>query len=348
MIGQTVSHYKILEKRGEGGMGVVYKARDTKLDRYVALKFLPQHLTDDEVARKRFVHEAKAVSALDHTNICNVYEIDETPDGQMFIAMAYYEGESLRDRMKRGPLEVREVLNIVSQVATGLIKAHEKEIVHRDIKPANILITTDGVVIIVDFALAKLEGRTEVTKTGTTVGTVAYVSPEQATGKSPDHRSDIWSLGVVLYEMLAGQKPFPGDHEAAVIYRVVNEEPLPLDQHRRDLPRGLQYIVDRALKKDPGERFQSAKKMLNAFATLAMTASTKPQRIKPKVGKDRRTVVMIIATVLVVGGGYLGYRFIRDAEDRGRPATLRPPEFAVAVAPFWGQNQLFKTEKVGF
>ena len=210
MIGQTVSHYKIIEKLGSGGMGVVYKAQDTKLDRFVALKFLPQHLSQSEEEKQRFIHEAKAASALDHPNICNIHEIDEADDGQTFIVMAYYAGETLRDKIDRGPLAIDAAIDIVIQISQGLAKAHSKEIVHRDIKPANILITEDNQVKIVDFGLAKLQGRTQLTKEGSTIGTVSYMSPEQTQGTEVDHRSDIWALGVVLYEMLTGEQPFKG------------------------------------------------------------------------------------------------------------------------------------------
>jgi len=211
MIGQTISHYKILSKLGEGGMGVVYKAEDLKLKRCVALKFLPPELTRDAMAKERFVNEAQAASALDHPNICTIHEIDETNEGQTFIAMACYEGESLKTKIERGPLKLDETLDIAVQIAQGLTKAHEQKIIHRDIKPANVLITKDGLVKIVDFGLAKLSGRTKLTRTGTTPGTVSYMSPEQLRGGDVDHRSDIWALGVVLYEMIIGKTPFRGD-----------------------------------------------------------------------------------------------------------------------------------------
>ncbi len=199
MLGQTISHYKILEKLGGGGMGVVYKAQDTKLDRFVALKFLPHHLSADEEEKKRFIHEAKAVSSLDHPSICTVYEIDETEDGQIFICMAYYEGETLKKRVNSEQLSVSSAIDLAIQLAQGLAKAHEHGITHRDIKPANVMITKDGVAKIVDFGLAKLVGQTRLTKNGMTVGTVAYMSPEQARGEEVDYRTDIWSLGVVLF-----------------------------------------------------------------------------------------------------------------------------------------------------
>jgi serine/threonine protein kinase len=208
MIGQTISHYKILEKLGGGGMGVVYKAEDTKLKRLVALKFLPTELTHDEEAKVRFVHEAQAASALDHPNICNIHEIDETDDGRIFICMAYYEGETLKEKIERGPLPIDQTLDLTLQIAQGLAKAHEHGITHRDIKPANVMITKDGIAKIVDFGLAKLAGQSRLTQTGSTLGTMAYMSPEQARAEVVDHRTDIWALGVVLYEMLTGQLPF--------------------------------------------------------------------------------------------------------------------------------------------
>jgi len=198
MIGETISHYKILKKLGEGGMGVVYKAQDTKLDRFVALKFLSPFIGQNEEEKQRFIHEAEAASSLEHNNICNIHEIDETEDGQIFIAMAYYEGETLKKKIERGPLKVGDAIDIAMQVAEGLSKAHQADIVHRDIKPANILLEKSGRVKIVDFGLAKLAGRTMLTKEGTTLGTVAYMSQEQAQGAVVDHRTDIWALGAVL------------------------------------------------------------------------------------------------------------------------------------------------------
>ena len=204
MIGKTISHYKILEKLGEGGMGVGYKARDLRLDRFVALKFLPPDLTRQDEAKKRFIQEAKSASALEHNNICNIHEVDETDDGITFIVMACYEGEILKKKIERAPLILEDTLNYAIQVAEGLDKAHRKGIIHRDIKPANIFITVDGVVKILDFGLAKLAGGTRLTRTGTTFGTVAYMSPEQARGENVDSRTDIWSLGAVIYEMVMG------------------------------------------------------------------------------------------------------------------------------------------------
>jgi tRNA A-37 threonylcarbamoyl transferase component Bud32/dienelactone hydrolase len=263
MIGKTIHHYKILEKLGSGGMGIVYKARDTKLDRFVALKFLPPYLSQAEHEKARFIHEAKAASALDHSNICSIYEIEETEHGQMFIAMACYEGESLKDKIGRGPLPIDEAIDIAIQIAQGLAKAHSKEIVHRDIKPANVLITEDGQVKIVDFGLAKLAGKTMLTREGTTLGTVAYMSPEQTRGTEVDHRTDIWSLGVVFYEMLTGDRPFKGGYEQAVMYSIMNEDPEPVKKLNPAVPPELQQIVNCALKKDRELRYSSAAEIVN-------------------------------------------------------------------------------------
>ncbi len=268
VIGKTISHYKILEELGRGGMGVVYKAQDTKLDRFVALKFLPPHLSQSEEEKKRFIHEAKAASALDHPNICTIYEIDETEDGQMFIAMACYEGESLKDRIEQGPLPLDECLDIAIQAAQGLAKAHSKKIIHRDIKPANILLTEDGQIKIVDFGRAKLAGRTMLTKEGATLGTVAYMSPEQAHGEQVDNRTDIWALGAVLYEMVTGRQPFAGDYEQAVVYSIINEDPEPLTGLRSDVPMALEHVVNKCLDKNPEERYQHVDEMPADFRSL--------------------------------------------------------------------------------
>jgi serine/threonine protein kinase len=261
MIGKTISHYKIIEKLGSGGMGDVYKAEDTKLQRTVALKFLPPGLIRDDDARQRFVHEARASSALDHPNIGTIYEIGED-DGDFFIAMAYYEGKTLKDKIEQGPLDVEEAVDTTIQILKGLTKAHSKDIIHRDIKPANILLTGDRQVKIIDFGLAKLKGSTMLTKTGTTMGTVAYMSPEQAQGGRADHRTDIWSVGVMLYEMLAGEQPFKGDYEQAIIYVILNEEPEYITKVRNDVPKQIERILERALAKDPEKRYQTMEEML--------------------------------------------------------------------------------------
>jgi serine/threonine protein kinase/Tfp pilus assembly protein PilF len=262
MIGKVISHYKILEKLGEGSMGVVYKAQDTRLKRTVALKFLPPALTRDSEANQRFMQEAQAASALDHPNICTIYDIDEAEDGQLFICMTHYQGLTVETKIEQGLLELEDAVNIARQVAQGLAKAHEQGIVHRDIKPSNILITKDGQVKILDFGLAVLAGGAQSKTAKTISGTAAYMSPEQARGEGVDHRTDIWSLGAVLYEMVAGQRPFTGDYEQAVIYSILNEDPKPLMELRASAPGELEGIVAKALAKSLSERYQRIDDML--------------------------------------------------------------------------------------
>jgi TolB-like protein len=243
-------------------MGVVYKAQDLKLDRAVALKFLPPDFTRDPEAKQRFVHEAKAASALDHPNICNVHDIGETDDGQIFIVMAYYNGETLKGKIERGPLKIDEAVGIAMQIAQGLAKAHEHDIVHRDIKPANVMVTLDGVAKVVDFGLAKLTGRTLLTKTGSTLGTAAYMSPEQARGEPADQRTDIWSLGVTFYEMVTGKRPYESEYEQALVYSILNEDPKPIRDLRSEVPEAIEKICRRAMAKEPEDRYRSATELI--------------------------------------------------------------------------------------
>ena len=257
MIGKTVSHYKILEQLGGGGMGVVYKARDLQLDRNVALKFLPPDLTRDPEARLRFVHEAKAASALQHENICVIHDIDRTADGRTFMVLEYYEGRTIKKEIARGALPVDRAIDVAIQVGEGLAEAHRHGIVHRDIKPANIMLTEQGKARIVDFGVALLTGETRLTVDGHKVGTVTHMSPEQAKGDQIDHRTDIWSLGVLLYEMIAGRLPFGGSYEQAVVYSILNVDPPPLSSLRPEVPARLDDILRRALAKDAGSRYQN-------------------------------------------------------------------------------------------
>jgi serine/threonine protein kinase/Tfp pilus assembly protein PilF len=302
MIGKTISHYKILEKLGEGGMGVVYKAEDTNLKRTVALKFLPPELTRDTEAKQRFIQEAQAASALQYNNVATIHEINETEDGQMFICMDCYEGEILKDKIQRCPLKVEEAISIAIQVAKGLKKAHEKDIVHRDIKPANIFITEDGVVKILDFGLAKLAGPTQLTKTGTTLGTVFYISPEQAKGEKVDHRTDIWSLGVVLYEMITGRRPFEGDYEQAVIYSILNEESDPITGLRTGVPMELERIVQKAITKNADERYQNIGDMLVDLTVLQRQLGVEeigPSRSASKSPNKNRIPIYAMSALLL-------------------------------------------------
>ncbi len=307
MIGRTVSHYRILEHLGGGGMGVVYKAQDTKLDRPVALKFLPPELTRDTEAKQRFIHEAKAASALDHQNICVVHDIGEANDGQMFIVMGFYEGETLKKKIERGPLKVDEAVSIAMQIAQGLAKAHEHDIVHRDIKPANVMVTSDGVAKIVDFGLAKLTGRSLLTMAGTTLGTAAYMSPEQARGEAADLRTDLWSLGVTFYEMLSGHRPFESDYEQALVYSILNEDPKPIRELRGDVPEALEKICRRAMAREAGERYQAAAELiadLESFRTgTELSARTR------KLPSRKRRMIYAGAAVIVLIAAMIGLLF---------------------------------------
>ena len=295
MIGQTISHYKILEKLGEGGMGIVYKAEDTKLKRIVALKFLPPGLTRDPQAKERFLHEAQAAAALEHQHICNIYEIDETED-QIFIVMSCFEGQTLKEKIEIGPLKIDEALKIAVQAAEGLQAAHEKGIVHRDIKSANIMVTEKGQVKIMDFGLAKLKGQTKITKEGTTLGTASYMSPEQSQGVEVDHRTDIWSLGVVLYEMITGQLPFRGEYEPAVLYSIMNEEPEPLTALRTGVPMELERIINKALSKDSSERYQHADDMVVDLKALKKSIGSEAKSGLPpsRVTESRRKKIVVM------------------------------------------------------
>ena len=330
MIGKTISHYKILEKIGSGGMGVVYKAKDLKLDRFVALKFLPPHLTTSDEEKQRFIHEAKAASTLEHNNICNIHEIDETNDGQLFISMAYYEGETLDKKIIEKPLPIDEAIGIAIQIAQGLAKAHEKDIVHRDIKPANIMLTKEGVVKVLDFGLAKLSTQTKLTKEGTTLGTIAYMSPEQTRGEAVDHRIDIWSLGVILYEMITGQLPFKGDYDQAVIYGIANEQPEPITGLRTGVPLELERIINRCIAKDPQDRYQHADDLLSELNKLKKESELKTIHTQTAASKKRfKSFLLPAAIVSIVMLIILVYLLIPWSEE-----SASEWENSIAVLPF--------------
>jgi len=277
--GSTIAErYTIISELGRGGMGVVYKAEDTKLKRTVALKFLPPELTHIPDVKDRFMREAQAAAALDHPNICTVYEFDQAEDAN-FISMAYIEGQSLRKKLESGPLELDEALRIATQVAEGLQIAHKKGIVHRDIKSANIMVTERGQVKIMDFGLARMIGGTLITKEGMTMGTIAYMSPEQAQGEEVDYRTDIWSLGVVLYEMISGELPFKGDHDQAVIHAILHREPASLRKAKPDAPSGLEEVIFQAIAKKPSARYPTMEEFAEDLEAVA--EGLKPLKARP-------------------------------------------------------------------
>jgi TolB-like protein/predicted Ser/Thr protein kinase len=258
-------------------MGVVYKAKDNRLDRIVALKFLPPELTRDEEAKKRFIQEAKAAAALNHPQICTIYEVDEV-DNQSFISMEYIEGQSLKDKLESGLLDIDEAQSIVFQIAEGLKEAHEKGIVHRDIKPANIMLTEKGQVKITDFGLAKLSWGVDLTKTSTIMGTAAYMSPEQARGEKVDHRTDIWSLGATFYEMFTGERPFKKDQEQALIYAILNDKPSPLSLLRSEVPTHIEQLIEKALSKKPSERYQNVSDLIQDLKQASSIAPSTAEK----------------------------------------------------------------------
>ena len=298
MIGQTISHYEIVAKLGEGGMGVVYKAEDTKLKRPVALKLLRSDVLEDGEHRERFLREAQAAAALIHPNICVIHEIDEF-EGSPFIAMELVEGETVKKKTEARPLKLEDALDIAIQAAQGLQAAHEKGIVHRDIKSANLMVTPRGQVKILDFGLAQLAERSQLTKTATILGTPAYMSPEQAQKRATDRRTDIWSLAVVVYEMLAGKLPFEGERLEAVLYAIGNEEPEPLSAQRVDVPVELDRIVSKAMEKDAGERYPHVDDMLVDLRRVEDSgARSQAQPAPPIAGRQSRVGLYAAACVL--------------------------------------------------
>jgi len=277
MIGKTILHYNIEEKLGEGGMGVVYKAKDTKLKRDVAIKFLPHFISTNEEEKERFEIEAQAAAALNHPNISTIHAIEEYQEN-IFIVMEYIDGPELKDKINKGSLELNEMLDIMEQSANGLKAAHKGGIIHRDIKSSNIMLTKSGTIKIMDFGLAKVKGTGQLTKIGTTIGTPCYMSPEQAQGERSDNRSDIWSLGVIFYEMLTGKLPYDGEFEQAIIYSILNVEPESIPSINETIPSKIEQIVKRMLTKDKNLRYQDLGEFLNDLKDFRNnTKSTKTE-----------------------------------------------------------------------
>ena len=334
-VGHRVGHYRLLGILGSGGMGMVYRAHDSRLDRDVALKFLPSHLSAQVEARERLLVEARAAASLEHPNICTIHEIGETADGRPFIAMACHEGETLKERLGRGALSAEAAASIAAQVARGLAAAHARGIVHRDVKPGNVMLCADGTVRLLDFGLAKLADVT-LTGPGVTPGTVAYMSPEQARGNPVDARTDLWSLGVVLYEMLAGERPFESGNDRAILQRIVHEPAEPLRGRRPEAPAWLAGVVERLLEKEPGLRYGSADELVRDLTSTPSTARPSPLRGRTPA----RHAFLFLGASLLAGAALLSVVRMDDASDgpgdaaRAAPTSTAASAPAIAVLPF--------------
>lgn len=310
MIGKTIGQYQIIDKIGEGGMGAVYKAEDTTLHRLVAIKTLSAHLTEDEEAQKRFIREAQAASALNHPNITTVYEFIEDDDTRL-ICMEYVEGKTIRDMVETGTVSIRKAIDIITQAAEALEAAHNKGILHRDVKSANIMVNMEGRVKVMDFGLAQLAGKSQLTRTGTTMGTLSYSSPEQISGKPVDRRSEIFSLGVVFYELLTGQLPFKATNEAEILFAIINNEPPKLSKLRDDVPELVEAVVSRMLEKDTELRYQTCGDVISDLKGIRKEMETSTVGITGVLGRiqasrkkvlAQRLAISIVAIAVVVSG----------------------------------------------
>ena len=340
LIGQTIGPYVIVARIGGGGMGVVYQANDTKLGRVVALKFLPPQWSHDEDARQRFVREAQAASATNHPNICTIHDIASAPDGQLFIVMAYYDGQTLKQRLASGPLGIEEALDVATQIADGLAKAHAQGVVHRDVKPGNVILTEDGARI-VDFGLATFADALKLTIEHSTLGTAAYMSPEHVRGRSADARSDVWAVGVILYEMLTGHVPFQGSHAEAIAYAIRNETPAPIRVSRPEAGEEIEQLVFRAIHKEPSVRFKDGRELARALRqvrgqSLPLDLRTMPVHVPPPATpapaghhRPRRWRMWAVAAAVVLAASVgLTYQWLAPVE-----------RIPIAVAPVVNQTR---------
>jgi serine/threonine protein kinase/Flp pilus assembly protein TadD len=326
--GMMVSHYRIIEKIGAGGMGEIFLAEDTELKRNVALKFLPPQLCQDEDCRSRFKREAQAVAKLDHPNIVTVYEVSEYK-GRPFFAMQHVEGQSLKDLIKDAELSLEKTINLAKQICEGLDKAHQAGIIHRDIKPSNVVIDADGRPKLLDFGLATIKGTDRLTKTGSTLGTVGYMSPEQIRGEESDNRSDLFSFGVVLYEMITGHRPFEAEHDAAIHFNIVNESPEPLTRFKKDIPDDLQRLIDKLLEKDPKLRYQSAAGIVSDLRRLLAPSQSSIVAL-PSQRKSRWLLWAGIGAVAIVIIAILGWQFRQTDKQQAKTDARK----MLAVLPF--------------
>jgi serine/threonine protein kinase len=335
MTGKYISHYRVIEKLAEGGMGVVYKAEDTRLKRTVALKFLPLRSLSSEEDRARFLHEARAAAQLDHPNIATVHEIDEA-EGQTFIAMAFVDGPTVAEKVRQGPLDLAEAVDIALQTSRALREAHEKGVVHRDVKSANVMLTQRGQVKLTDFGLARLASQ-EITFHKKLQGTPAYMSPEQVHGENVDHRTDIWSLGVMMYEMVTGRLPFRGDYRQILVYAISNEDPEPVAKLRPEAPAELVEIIEKALAKDPGQRYQQVGDLIGRLKTLqaklgplSSSAVVTPLRAPRPKGKFSSWLAVAVAAVALAGLAWL---------VGSRPAPPPPPPEVTPLTSYPGREE---------
>ncbi|MCH8943085.1 MAG: protein kinase [Bacteroidetes bacterium] len=341
MIGKTILHYEILEQIGEGGMGVVYKAEDTKLKREVAIKFLPRFISINKAERKRFEIEAQAAALLNHPNIATIYAIEETED-EMFIVMEFIDGKELKDKINSGPIPVDEAINIATQIAEGLEAAHKKGIIHRDIKSSNIMITKDGKVKIMDFGLAKIKGGTELTKIGTTLGTTAYMSPEQTKGEEVDSRTDIWALGVLMYQMLTNELPFKGEYDQAIIYSILNEEPQTIKNN--DIQPSILKVVKKALEKKCEKRYGQITELIEELKSKDKSVN---KTINKDIPKEIKKLAVLPFSNLVNDSqtNFLGFALadqIIGAMAYSKNVLVRPSS---SIRKY--QNELIDIQKAG-